>query len=283
MIKHSQHIIRCLLVMLTFSFVLLNAIPLMASDTADNSDFLHISDNADIFSPEEIEDLMKQCQSISDEAKIDVIILTEEHLDVSRKQYIEDFYDSLYPAISDAVILLLNMDQNDRGVEIQGYGSCEYTISDKRIETIIAAILPYLSNEEYYNAMIEFIRTSESCFDEEPDSNYKHTEKDNQIYEDRETYDEGSDFVKQSLINFFIALAIGAVSVFIMAYNSGGKMTANQSTYLDSGHSRILGRYDRYIRTTTSRRPKPKPPENNSGGGGVSSGGHSHSGGGSSF
>lgn len=275
--------------LLLFAFLLLC---FFQPKTALASEVTHVTDDAAIFTDTEREDLETQCISVSEKNSIDVIILTITGTDLTRKQYLEDYYDSQDTVLSDAVLLLLNMDPDDRGIEIQGYGSCEYSVSDDRVESIIDDIYSDLKDGAYYDAMQLFLEDVDYYVNLAPTSTYQHTEQDNQnynenYYEDYQNADKPVDVVGISLRNLLIAVVIGGVTVFIMAYNSGGRMTASQSAYLDSSHSRILGKYDRYINTTTTRRQKPKPPPDSGsgfgGGGGVSSGGHSHSGGGRSF
>jgi uncharacterized protein len=75
-----------------------------------------------------------------------------------------------------------------------------------------------------------------------------------------------------------------------MAFNSGGRMTAGSSNYMEQNNSGLIGRRDDYIRTQVTRVRKPQ--NNNSGGGGfnaggfrggMSGGGRSHSSGGGKF
>ena len=86
-------------------------------------------------------------------------------------------------------------------------------------------------------------------------------------------------------VQLIAALIIGGIAVSVMAVKSGGVMTVNADTYLDSRYSGIRARRDDYIRTSVTKRKKPKPSEGggSSGGGQVSSGGHSHSSRGRSF
>lgn len=271
---------------LTFFFLCISA-----PKVAFASEVTHVTDDAAIFTDTEKADLEEECKQFYENNNVDVVILTTNRIDVTRKQYIEDYYDSMDIVLSDAVILLINMDPNDRGVELQGYGDCEFTLSDDRVEAVLDVIVPYLSDGAYYDSMTVFLQEVDYYVNLDPTTTYQHTEQDNQnynedYYADSQSADSGSSFATKSLRNLGIAVVIAVVIVFIMAYNSGGRMTAGQGVYLDASHSRILGQYDHYIRTTTTRVPKPKP-QNNSGGGfgggGVSSGGHSHSGGGRSF
>lgn len=255
-----------------------SSVPAYAADT----EVKNVYDNASLLNDEELSQLDSQCQTVNDARNINIVILIADSINGNRKQYLEDYYDGHRPALSDAVLLLLNMDKNDRGIEIQGYGSCEFYLSDDRINLILDDMMPYLKDGEYFDALEFFISQTDSYMGQEPTTHYKHTEADNQAYNEANGVNPDEDsFAKRTLIHLGIALFIGAVSVAVMAYHSSGRNTTSQSTYLDANNSRILGRWDRYLRTTTTRRRKPE--QNHSSGGGVSSGGSSHSGGGRSF
>lgn len=254
----------------------------------------HVQDLADILSSEEEEALREECSFIGEAQEIDIIILTTDYTKDTRKAYLEEFYDSHDDVLSDAVLILVDMDPDNRGVEIQGYGQCEFSISDDRIEAILDEIVPYLSDGDYYNAFSAYIYKVDNYMSMEVGSNYVHTEEDNlnyneNYYEDAQA--EEVSFLDLTLFNLLIAAVVGGISVGIMALTtifSKSKMTTNGNTYINAKNSRVLGHWDRYIRTTTTRTPKPQNnnPHNGGsgfGGGGVSGSGHSHSGGGRSF
>lgn len=254
------------------------------------ADIEHVQDLADILTDEEEASLQEECISVGENNEIDILILTTDSVPVNRKVYLEDFYDANDTVLTDAVLILVNMEPDNRGVEIQGYGQCEFSISDDRIEQILDEIVPYLSDGDYYGAFSSYINEVDHYMSIEATSDYVHTEQDNlnyneNYYEDAHP-DKGELLRKKTLFNLLIAVIAGAVSVSVMLIHSKGEITVNSNTYLDPKNSRLLGHWDRYIRTTTTRVRKPQ--NNNSsggfsGGGGVSSGGHSHSGGGRSF
>ena len=245
----------------------------------------HVQDLADILTDEEEQQLSNECISSGDLSQIDILILTTNKVPENRKLYLEDFYDKHADVLTDAVLILVNMDPEKRGVEIQGYGLCEFWISDDRIEIILDEVVPFLSASEYYGAFSSYISEIDKYMALEPASNSIHTEEDNLNYNENyynETKTKGAFF--SILFNLLISTVIAGIIVMIMVINSKGKVTVNQNTYLDPKNSRVLGHWDRYIRTVVTKKHKPK--ENNSsssGGGGRSSGGHSHSGGGRSF
>ena len=179
-------------------------------------------------------------------------------------------------------MLLLDVNEEERRIEIQGYGEMEYIITDARIEDIIDEIFDDLKAGKYYKALASF----PVLVAQYKDMGYgqdarKHTQQDN------ETYDPYYYEKKNSSIYFLccipIALIIGGIVTAVLVVRSGGATTTTFHNYINENRRSLIGRYDRYTHTTTSKRRKPRDTTNHSGGGGVSSGGHSHSGGGRSF
>lgn len=240
-----------------------------------------ISDEAGLIAGEDqLSRITDACEEIYASYDTEVIIMTRNSIPSSRKKYMEDYADSI--GGGDVVMLLINMDSNDRGYEIQGYGSAEFAVDDSTIENILDNMYNDMVEGNYTGAIETFVDNVDTAcyrFDYEDYENHP---------EDYTPHTNGPDY-KQGIYNPLIQLVYSAgialIVVIVMVYNSGGKMTVNQSTYLDRSDSRLLARYDHYIRTSTSKRRKPSDSSGGSGhsGGGVSSGGHSHSGGGRSF
>lgn len=253
------------------------------------ADIDHVQDLADILTDEEEESLREECTFYGDWNEIDIFILTTNSVPENRKLYIEEFYDAHDDILTDTVLILVDMDPDNRGVEIQGYGQCEFSISDDRIDQMLDEVVPYLSDGNYYDAFCCYLKEVDYYMSIEATSDYVHTEQDNINYDEYYAENEELSAVDYIIFNLLLAVGVGAVSVLVMFIFSklgGGSVTTNRNTYMDTGNSRILGHWDRYIRTTTSRVRKPK--ENSDGGsnfrgGGVSGGGHSHSGGGRGF
>ena len=252
------------------------------------ADIDHVQDLADILTDEEEAALREECISHGDLNEIDIFILTTNSVPKNRKVYIEDFYDSHDDILTDAVFVLVNMDPDERGVEMQGYGQCEFSLSDDRIDKLLDGIVPYLSDGAYYDAFCYYIQEVDYYMSIEATSDYVHTEQDNINYD--EHYAEEVELTPfEYMIGTLIVAArtsaiLTLIIVVISLFRRGGSVTTNGNTYMDVSNSRVLGHWDRYIRTTTTRTRKPKDDGGSSHiGGGVSSGGHSHSGGGRSF
>ncbi len=254
-----------------------------------------------LFSVDEIADLEDICGEYGEEGKIDIVIITDDLAGKPSKEYLEDFYDEYgfgyNQEFGDTAMVLVNMESGNRSVTIQGYGNAEIYLNNDRIEYILDDISPMLKDGDYYGAMEEFSKQSAYYMKEEKGVNTTPATGDinSGNYYGESSYDGPSNYYGENKDNIFyntlfqllIAVIVGAVTVGIMAANSGGRVTVHNRTYLDEQHSGVVANRDDYIRTTTTRVKKPTTNNNNggrsSGGGGVSSGGHSHSGGGRSF
>ena len=233
-------------------------------------------DDANLFTDKEKDKLESIITKNEKKGTVDIAIITKYDIgDKTKKEFLEDFYDEYGFGYNkehgDTALILINMDPSDRGVEIQAYGAAKDYIDDDRTEHILDDIVPLLSNREFFKASKLF--TKQAAYYMGNPSGY---------------YVE-SNTLKTILIRAAISIVAGIIVVGIMAYNSSGKVTTTDRTYLDSGTSRLVAHHDTYIRTSTSKVRKPTQQSasggggRSSGGGGVSRGGHSHSGGGRSF
>lgn len=274
------------------------------AETGTESQKQYLFDNYDLFSEEDLDSLKAACIEYSEEAKADIVMITTSTLDgKTPKNYMEDFYEEMGfgydKEYGDTVMLLVNMEEDNRWVEIQSYGKAEYYVNNDRTEYMLDDISEILKNGDYKDAFIEFAKQAAYYMNESkgvketpasgnPDYNGGSGNYGESGYNGPSDYygEKDENPLYNTVIQLVIALIIGGISVGVMAANSGGRMTAQGRTYLDEGRSGLLDHRDDYLRTTTTR--VKKPTDNNSsgrssGGGGVSSGGHSHSGGGRSF
>lgn len=270
-----------------------NSITTYASESAE--DYPHIYDMAGLLSTEEVMELEEMCITYGEEAGIEILILT--HDDPNAKEpeiYLEDFNDTLPEA--DRILLLIDM--QERFIWMQGYGLAETYIHSKRIDTIYEEIKGLMADGDYFGAFETYIKRAAAYMKNDSELNWNHdysvsTPKSGDVYYDtynQERYETENVFTTW-WFQLFVSLIIGGITVGIMAYNSGGKMTAGSNTYLEHGQSGLIGRRDQYLHTRVTRVRKPKDNNTssrggfNSGGfrGGVSSGGRSHSSGGGRF
>ncbi len=260
----------------------------MAANTTTSEQFIY--DKAGLLTLDEVSELEAMCQSYGQDTGIEIMILTNNDPSaVSAEQYIEDFNDTLPD--EDRVLLLVDLYTRD--VLIQGYGKCETYLHSKRNQVIVDDITPYLQNGDYVSAFEDYIKSAAAYMKDDSvlntDHDYSYDASGNKVSSG--VSGNAASVLTYWWVQLIIALVIGAVAVGIMAFHSGGRMTAGSNNYFDPGHSGIIGRRDQYLRTQVTRVRRPQQNNNsgkggfNAGGfsGGVSAGGRSHSSGGGKF
>ncbi|QHQ60577.1 methanol dehydrogenase [Anaerocolumna sedimenticola] len=189
-----------------------------------------------LFSEEESADLENICAEYGEEGKVDIVVITDDLKGDSPKTYLEDFYDEhkfgYDQEFGDTAMVLVNMYSEDRNVTIQGYGNAEYYLNNDRIEHILDDITPMLKDSAYYDAMEEFAKQAAYYMNEEKGVNTTPATGDvgSDNYYGESGYDGPSDYYGEKEDNIFyntgfqllMAVIIGAVTVGIMAANSGG-------------------------------------------------------------
>lgn len=295
-----------LIVLFTIIFTLSLLSPLASSTALAAADTQKVYDYYGYFTQEEMKNLEEICAEYGEKGKIDIVMIIADGLGgKTPTKYMEDFYDEMGfgydQEFGDTSMILINLEKDNRWVEIQSYGQAQYYINNDRTEYILDDVADILKNQKYYDALEEFAKQAAYYMKEEkgvkiPSSTDTGSGSSDSVTGDygNESYDGDSDYYGEKEENILyntwaqlvIALVIGGVTVGVMAATSGGSVTVNNGTYLDAGNSSVVASRDDYIRTTTTRVMKPQNNNNgprSSGGGGVSSGGHSHSGGGRSF
>lgn len=245
--------------------------------SASKTDCRHIYDELNLFSSTRKSELEELAKKYSEKRGINFIVFTiayetEENAGYSDPIYYDTidasewFYDSLIESYGDdyedCIIFTINIvdpnDYNKRYADISGQGDAKIKMDDERCSLLFSRLKSDLSDGDYYGAVLKFLKKGAKYVAISPNLNPE------------------SVFLKlwfQILSSLFASMII----ILIMAFNSKGKMTVSGANYLDKDNSRILGQYDRYIRTVTTKRKI----ESSSGGGGGGHGGGGHSGGGS--
>lgn len=296
-------LVLCLLMLPFFSMNRTYAAENTASDKTVS--YQHIYDEAELLSTKEYSKLEELCKNYSDESGVTLMILTHNNKKAPDGEiYIETFVDEL--ANKDVVVLLVDM--YNRDVLIHGYGIAEIYIHSKRGDAILEEIIPFLKDDNYAKAFELFLEQSVAYLKDDSELNYDNnyiynnpngtrnpgstTTNDYVSYPGYQGYDVGysyqnnktKDILKNPFVQLIISLLTGGIVVGIMAYRSGGTMTAGAHNYMDQKNSRLLGRRDDYLHTRVTKVRKPTQNNNSGGGfnaggfkGGISSGGRSHS------
>lgn len=218
-----------------------------------------IQDDAGIIPESGEKELGNLCDKILKEYNTSVYIWTDN--DISGSDDFGYMMEQFVAAGADknVIILMIGMHPGDRIYEVQGYGTAQEMVNDKRCSKILDYMYDDMADGNYYSAIKTFCNQSYTYMGKPP-------RLDNIIF--------------SPVFQLVICLIAGIVPVIIIAYNSGGRTAADSHTYLDRNNSRIIGSFDRYTHTTVKRTHKPQNNSHSGGGGGGSS--HS-SGGGRSF
>lgn len=255
----------------------------------------YVADHAELFSEEELEEITEWILEKEEESGISIRIVTDRMRMRKEKIYLENCFDFLYDEAGtireDAVFMLINMDTEERGVCLQGYGECEFYFNNDRIEHVLDDLIPYLKNQKYVSAAKLF--ATEAAYYRQEEKGVTHEYLPGQDY--GETYAGPSNYYKdRSLERILMTFPWGiwilgsagfaGIAVAIMVAQSGGKVTVSGKDYMNKNCSGIVAKQDEFLRETVKKVYSPQSSGSSgggrsSGGGGRSSGGHSHSGG----
>lgn len=263
-----------------------------------------IYDEAGLLNQDEIDELNELANQIGALRETDIIILTSDNPEnIDARLMTENFYDEQAPGYDkphgNAVILTLDM--NNREVYLAGFYKAETYLDNDRLDEIRSQITPDLANGDYKLAFQAYIETAGSYLESLPEVKPQITNNSNSynnnysspvqtpIYAtDRnvtsrpEVGTEQDNLFLNTWFQLTVSMIIAVISVAVMAYRSGGRVTVNSSTYEEVHTSGILDSRDDYLHTTVTKQKIERNTNNNSGGGsssggGMTSGGHSHS------
>lgn len=248
----------------------------MSALAYDTSDSYRVYDDAGLLTDSEEKKLEETIQSIRENQKIDVVIVTiNDNQGYSAMDYADNFLDNggygYGGARRDAILYLIDMDGREIWVSTQGE-SIYLNFSDARIDKMFDKLYDNVSNGDYYKSCQTFLEYTKDYMNEP-------------VSEDGKI-----PLGLYAVMAFFGSLLIGGIVVLVMTVQRGGKVTTSARDYLVTSSVKVLGQQDRFThRTVTTRRiPKNDGPSGGGGGGGgssthTSSGGVTHGGGGRKF
>lgn len=231
------------------------------------------------FSQSDLQELEQWIGEKEQEGEISIRVFVADMKVNEEKSFLEDCADMLCDngyAKEDLVLLLLNLDYNNRGVCIQGYGLCEERINDDRIEYILDDVIACFSEDDYVYGMKLFAAEA---------AHYAKSTEYSVYYKDN-SFEGKMKRMPWPLI-IFAPLAVAFGGVALMKRSNGVTKAVASKTYFQSDSAGLTANLDDYVRTDVSRTYSPvssgssgsRSGGRSSGGGGRSSGGRSHSGG----
>lgn len=211
-------------------FLCLCLLPALSVVAATDS----ISDEAGLLEDDQIAALQRSIDQIASSTSVQVRILTVNSLyGENGTKYLDDLEDKLN--LPSAIFILIDMSIDapaKRAYYINTFDQANEHFTQPRRDAIRDAAIEKLKKGDYYGAL----DTSLSM-----------------IEHDAKTSPKTDSIFFKSWLQLLACLVISGIIVAIMAANSGGKVTTDSHTYLNNNGSKILGEYDHYIRTTTTR------------------------------
>lgn len=229
-----------------------------ANSAADSAPTSYVKDDASILTEDEISDLNAQIMKFYEKHNYPIYLYTiTDNTGLSNSVFLSNQADAL--SINDGILVLINMNDAEREIIIQSYGSIqdEY-MTGERLQKVNDSMVDSFKNQKYKKGF-------DVCLSMLNKYSNSKADLDSPIY--------------LSWVQLLFAMAVALVVLCIMIINSKGRITTSQMTYLNAGASRVIGRHDHYIRTSYVR-TKRETDSNSGGGSGGSSG---VSGGGRSF
>lgn len=223
----------------------------------------YIYDYAELLTEEEVAELESLARKLGEERNTAFLVITAngtEGKDIV--PFVEDFYDEQAPGYDQphGNTAILTIDMQERDVYLAGFKKAEQYLDSGRLDRIRNKITPDLSEGQYYQAFSTFIYTAHQYMGYEPGVNPE-------------------NLLFKWWFQLAAALLTAGIIVMIMGYRTGGRITVNARTYMDSSRSGVLNQYDHFVRKTVTKQKKPSSNSGGGGGGGgISRGGHSHSG-----
>ena len=226
-----------------------------------------------------------------------VIVITDYTEGKSSRDFADDYYDyngfGIGPDAS-GLLMLINMDEHELWISTTGDAVAVYT--DDRITNILDVVAPYLSDGNYYQASMAFVRQVELYAAMGPpkgnepggvDPNYPGGADPNYPNEPvpAPTYWEKVLRNMASPLVYLIGIVLAVVGVLIASAGNKGKVTISNRTYEEGGSFQLVDQRDDFINQTVTRVRIPKNDTSSGGGSSVHRGssGRSHGGGGRKF
>ena len=268
-----------------FLLAILMSVSLLILPTAAQEPAWEITDDAQLLTPEQLQELCGLVRELTAQYQTDFVIVTVESLDgKSPEQYANDFYDGNncgFGQNRDGILMLLAM--NSRNYYFLTNGTPTQKLAQAGgISALEDKVVPHLSSGDYYTAFRTFLETS-SAIIAHPTSApgaTSPTYNDDFIYIGFDDIPTTADRMQRVGVFAVIGLIVGFVTTFLMKRSmKTARLKANATDYVRPGSFQLTRQQDLYLYRTRTR---VRVQSSNSSSGGGRSGG-SRGGGGGKF
>lgn len=252
----------------------------------------YVYDQVELMTEAERLELHAKAMKLTEDWELNFVAVTTDDADgKTTQEYADDFYDELFPG-EDGILYLIDMDHREIYVSTSGLG-IRY-LTDERIEKVLDAAYPYVSDGDYYMAFVEGMNRTQDFLREGiplDQYNYQVETGERDYYTD--SYEQPKEITKVEFLAALVSgLAAAAVTMGVIKAKYQLKFEDfHYDAYTDSD-VRLSRKSDRLVNTFVTHRRIPRNDGNHGGGssgGGsrssvhTSSSGSSHGGGGRKF
>lgn len=238
-----------------------------------------IFDEAGLLTETEKEELEELASELGGDRETEFLIITADSMDGKDiDRFTSEFIDRHYKDQASVVVLALDMETRD--VSVLAFNEAQRKFDNLKREFVLEEVIPYLSAGEFYKAFSKYLQTSYELMGIPP-GEWEETGKASFPGSAAVPEEPSESIFTRWWFHVIVSLVVAGVTVGLMAYNSGGRVTVNAATYLNAGTSKVINQSDHYLRKTVTKRRKPQHksggPSGFGGGGGMTSGGHTFS------
>lgn len=240
-----------------------------------------VTDEARLFTSEEISELTTLATEINQTIKGEIFIVTKTNNNQSPETFSDNFLRDRIGNDNNGSVLLLDMSQ--REIYISTSGNMIDYLTDSRIERILDAVYTGMSEQNYYQAAHDYLTMTKDFIQSGvPRGHYRVDRETGKI-----TYYK---VLTLGEILFSLGIALVASGIFLAIVKSRYQMKSGTYKYpfLEQSTFNLSNKENHLTNSFVTTRRIPKPPSNSGGGSGGgstthSSGGGSFGGGGRSF
>lgn len=268
-----KKIISVFMILLTLSVFTLTA----------NAKGVYVDDKADLLTSAEEATLTERIQHISSLYNVDIVLHTTMSVgDLDIASYSEEYYTMNGFSADGGLAFVINLNNNEVGnrdfythCEGSVYNTFGYDAYDSDYGYINEQVLPYLSDENYYEAFSVYLEHTEKYLSGE----YEYVEIGAYDGDYSETGNYSSSNTElPKVVKEVIVIGIGLVTALIVVMIMKSKMNTaaiktEASDYIKPGSLKLTRSMDIFTHRHVTKTPKPK--DNTKSSGGFSSGGSS--------
>lgn len=256
----AERIIKRILIM---AIIFLLIIPIYAE--AAHTD--NIRDYMNYLSQAQIDELQAMIESAVQEYNLDIaIVITDDTQGKSSMEFADDYYDSNgFGTGSDYSGLLMLINMQERDVWISTTGKAISIFTDSRIDSVLDAVVPFLSDDRYYDACRQFINEVIVYAGIGPVKDYNNgTGYQNGGHGYYDGYPWGEPQIRKTYLErvtglmthpavYIFSLVVAIIATLVVSSQNKGRMTVTDRTYEEEGSFRLNKSDDIYLRETTTR------------------------------